>query len=103
MTDHDLLLQISGVVTSLEQGIADLKEDMEKEKEETATFRERMSHLCEDLGRLLKDYYGNGEGGTRRDVTMMKTKMGLLFGLGGVLASAVITSLVAAILDLVVY
>lgn len=79
------------------------RELLENIQLDIAYLKRDASHDHDDLCKLSTTVNGNGRLGLVQEMAIQKTKMALLFGLGGLLASAVIISLVAAILDLVVY
>jgi hypothetical protein len=70
---------------------------------ENARLTERVDASCDQFNLLHKDYYGNGDGGTRRVITSLQTQMALVMKLGGGVVTAVLASLAIAIMDLVRY
>lgn len=79
------------------------RELLESIQLDIAYLKRDASHDHDEIRELHCAVNGNGKVGLVQEMAIQKTKMALLFGLGGLLASAVIISLVAAILDLVVY
>jgi hypothetical protein len=71
--------------------------------QDVATLKEKVLNNCEDVAKMHKDYYGNGDGGTRRVITSLQTQMALVMKLGGGVVTAVLASLAIAIMDLVRY
>lgn len=69
--------------------------------QDVAALKAQVANACDDMSQLHRDYYGNGEGGTRRDVTALKTQMGMIIKMAAMLASSVIATAVAAIWALV--
>jgi regulator of replication initiation timing len=70
---------------------------------ENARLAEKVEANCDQFDALHKDYFGNGDGGTRRDVTTMKAQMGWIIKIVGGVVTTVLATLAIAILDVVKY
>jgi hypothetical protein len=66
-----------------------------------AGMKSDISHVCQDITGIKKDIYGDGQPGIKQDVGTLKAKVGLIIGIGAMIAAAAITGAVGAIWALI--